>query len=162
MRVSRRAARVQALDLVESFGVFLDPAAVAPEVAAALTPFLPILTGAANHVSEALGAQLGEGAVSWAGRVWARLTDNRLSGSNADELEAVAEQAAAAPDDPDALAAFRWQVRRRLEADSRLLADVKEMLAQVPPAITSGDRAVAIGGTTTETTIITGDNNILR
>jgi hypothetical protein len=139
----------------------MDPAGVASEVAVALGPFLPVLTGAANQMSQALGGKLGEAGVSWARRMWARITGD-VSGSHGAELEAAAEQAAAAPGDPDALAAFRWQVRRRLEADGKLQADVEELLAQAPPTVAVGDRSVAIGGTATDATIITGDHNTLR
>lgn len=140
----------------------MDPSGVAHEVAMALVPFLPILTAAADQAKEALGRELGEAGVSWARRLWARLTDSGSRGSHPAELEAAAEQAATAPANPDAFAAFRWQVRRRLEADGELRAEVEQLLAQAPPTIAVGDRSVAISGTTTDTTIITGDHNTLR
>jgi hypothetical protein len=38
-------------------------------------------------------------------------------------------EAVSAPDDADALAALRWAIRRELEADAEMLADVREILA---------------------------------
>jgi hypothetical protein len=140
----------------------MDPVGLAHDVALALTPFLPVLTTAADEVKEALGRELGEAGVSWAQCLWARLMASRSPGSSTAELEAAAQQAAAAREDPDALAAFRWQVRRRLAGDGELQEEVEELLAEAPPTIAVGDRSVAIGGTTTGTTIVTGDHNTLR
>ncbi len=140
----------------------MDPSGIAHEVAMALVPFLPILTAAADEAKEALGRELGEAGVSWARRLWDRLTDGSSHGYRAADLEAAAEQAATAPGDAAALAALRWQVRRRLEADDELQAAVEALLAAAPSTIAAGDRSVAIGGTTTDTTIVTGDHNTLR
>ena len=93
-------------------------------------------------------------------RVWARLTDSSSAGRA--ELQAVAEQAAAAPGDQDALVALRWQVRRVLEADDELRAEVEELLGQAPSTIAFGARSVSISGTTRDTTIVTGDHNKLE
>jgi hypothetical protein len=140
----------------------MDVATTANEVTAALTPLLPILTAAVDTAQQRIGEQVGEAGVEWARRLWARLTGANTAGARPAELQAAAEQAAATPRDPDTVAALRWQVRRTLEADDGLRKEVEELLAQAPPTIALGARSVAIGGTTRNTTIVTGDHNTLE
>jgi hypothetical protein len=140
----------------------MDIATTATEVTTSLAPLLPILTAAVDTARQRIGEQVGEAGIAWARRLWARITDSSSGGHGPAELQAAAEQAAAAPGDQDALVALRWQVRRVLEADDELRADVEELLVQAPSTIALGARSVSISGTTTDTTIVTGDHNILE
>ena len=70
---------------------------------------------------------------------------------------------AGAPDAPDAQAALRLQLRKALEADPALAAEVARLWEEVKAAsvtvVASGDRSVAIGGDVSDSIIITGDRN---
>ncbi|MDN5271213.1 hypothetical protein QTO31_04445 [Chloroflexus sp. MS-CIW-1] len=75
-------------------------------------------------------------------------------------LEA-AQDAAAHPDDEDALAALRLQLKKLLAEDDSLAQELARLLPQSGPAgqtvIASGNRSVAIGGNASGNVIITGD-----
>ena len=67
-----------------------------------------------------------------------------------------------APDDEDAVAALRLQLRKLLEEDTRLAGDLaaiwqKAEAANVVQVTASGERSVAVGGDVTGSTIVTGD-----
>jgi hypothetical protein len=73
-----------------------------------------------------------------------------------------AEEVAARPDDDDALAALRLQLRKLLEEDQQLASDLTRIweeaqAANVVHVTASGERSVAVGGDVSGSTIITGD-----
>ncbi|MEU7060297.1 hypothetical protein [Streptomyces sp. NPDC046197] len=78
------------------------------------------------------------------------------------ELEAAVQNAAQAPDDEDAAAAVRQQIKRALREDAELLAELARMLPAAGETVTvtaSGERSIAakaIG------TAVTGDNTTIR
>jgi len=77
-------------------------------------------------------------------------------------LEAV-QDAAERPDDEDALAALRLQLKKLLAEDEPLAKELARLLPQSGPAgqtvTASGSRSVAIGGNVSGSVIVTGDNN---
>lgn len=78
------------------------------------------------------------------------------------ELEAAVQDAAEAPEDADAAAAVRQQVKRALREDAELLAELVRMLPAVGETVTvtaSGERSIAAK---TIGTAVTGDNTTIR
>lgn len=77
-------------------------------------------------------------------------------------LEA-AQDAAAQPDDEDAQAALRRQLKKLLAADEALAAEVTRLWEETKAAgvtvSATGQRSVAIGGSVSGSIIITGDRN---
>ncbi|MFJ6908297.1 hypothetical protein [Streptomyces griseoluteus] len=78
------------------------------------------------------------------------------------ELEAAVQEAAEAPEDADAAAAVRQQVKRALREDAELLAELVRMLPAAGETVTvtaSGERSIAAK---TIGTAVTGDNTTIR
>ncbi|MFJ8533443.1 hypothetical protein [Streptomyces sp. NPDC093591] len=77
------------------------------------------------------------------------------------ELEAAVQDAAEAPDDTDAAAAVRQQIKRALREDAELLAELARMLpaAETVNVTASGERSIAAK---TITTAVTGDHTTIR
>ncbi|MET8901428.1 hypothetical protein ACFVGX_05265 [Streptomyces sp. NPDC127113] len=78
------------------------------------------------------------------------------------ELEAAVQDAAEAPEDEDAAAAVRHQVKRALREDAELLAELAGLLPVAGETVhvtASGERSIAAK---TITTAITGDNTTIR
>ncbi|SDT80827.1 hypothetical protein SAMN05216371_6456 [Streptomyces sp. TLI_053] len=87
--------------------------------------------------------------------VWRRRTEPQQTA-----LEAAVHDAAEAPDDPDAAAALRQQIKRALREDAELLAELAALL----PAPTAGSVTITASGQRsiaahTITTAITGDGH---
>ncbi|MFJ4094586.1 hypothetical protein ACIPYS_23630 [Kitasatospora sp. NPDC089913] len=87
--------------------------------------------------------------------VWRRRTEPQQTA-----LEAAVQDAAEAPDDPDAAAALRQQIKRALREDAELLAELAALL----PAPTAGSVTITASGQRsiaahTITTAITGDGH---
>ncbi|MFC8408625.1 hypothetical protein ACFUG9_34430 [Streptomyces griseoincarnatus] len=78
------------------------------------------------------------------------------------ELEAAVQDAAEAPEDEDAAAAVRQQIKRALREDAELLAELARILPAAGETVNvtaSGERSIAaksIG------TAVTGDNTTIR
>jgi len=128
-----------------------------------LAPLLPYLLKAGEKAAEEVGRKLvGE---AWEGfqALWGKLRPKVEARPAA--LDAV-QEVAAHPQDEDAQAALRLQLRRLLSEDPALADEVARWLAtDRPPAsvvVASGDRSVAIGGNASGATIITGDRNRLE
>ncbi|MGW1295717.1 hypothetical protein [Streptomyces sp. NPDC002533] len=101
------------------------------------------------------------GATANAGRSVLHAVWQRRSPADRPELEAAVHEAAEEPEDADAAAALRQQIKRTLREDPRLLA---ELAAKLPPigAVTitaSGERSIAAQ---TIDTAVTGDNTTIR
>ncbi|MFJ4486559.1 hypothetical protein ACIP3D_29910 [Streptomyces longwoodensis] len=78
------------------------------------------------------------------------------------ELETAVQDAAEAPEDADAAAAVRQQIKRALREDAELLAELARMLPAVGETVTvtaSGERSIAAR---TITTAVTGDHTAIR
>jgi len=129
-----------------------------------LAPFLPyLLKGvklAGQEAAKELGEQASEQAFEQAQALWDRLCPKMEARPAA--LEA-AQDAAAHPDDEDALAALRLQLKKLLAEDQALAQELARLLPQSGPAgqtvIASGNRSVAIGGSVSGSVIVTGDRN---
>ncbi|MFJ7293594.1 hypothetical protein [Streptomyces collinus] len=78
------------------------------------------------------------------------------------ELEAAVQDAAEAPEDEDAAAAVRQQIKRALRQDAELRAELARMLpasGETVNVTASGERSVAAK---TIGTAVTGDNTTIR
>jgi hypothetical protein len=132
-----------------------------------LAPFLPyLLKGlklAGQEAAKKLGEKAGEQGFEQAKALWDKLRPKVEARPAA--LEA-AQDAAAHPDDEDALAALRLQLKKLLAEDQALAQELARLLPQSGPAgqtvIASGDRSVAIGGNVSGSVIVTGDQNVVH
>ena len=136
----------------------MDISTLAASVTSMLVPALPYLVKAGEQGSEVIGEKLGAGVWEAAKAIWQRLGSHPL-------VEPVARDIAAAPDDEDAQAALRHQLRKIMAADEGLAAALAELVAaaqpagyhaevhgagavaQGPGAVAAGQGGVAVGGT---------------
>jgi hypothetical protein len=129
-----------------------------------LAPFLPYLVKglklAGQEAAKALGEKAGEQGFEQAKTLWDKLRPKVEARPAA--LEA-AQDAATHPDDEDALAALRLQLKKLLAEDDSLAQELARLLEQTRPAgqtvIASGERSVDIGGDVSGSVIVTGDRN---
>jgi transketolase len=124
-----------------------------------LAPFLPTLVKAGEKAVEKAADAVSDEAFKYARALWEKLKPGVDAKPAAKEA---AEEVAARPDDEDALAALRLQLRKLLEEDTRLAGDLaaiwqKAEAANVVQVTASGERSVAVGGDVTGSTIVTGD-----
>ncbi len=140
----------------------MDVTVLSNELVAVLVPFLPYLLQIGKKTAEAAGQEFGAEAWEHARGLWARLRGKVEERPAA--LEAVRD-AAEAPDDDDARAALRLQLRKLLAGDEALVGDLRRLLDERPGAGSSmtvtarGERSIAVGGDVTDSRLVTGDRN---
>ena len=136
----------------------MDIGVLASSLTSALVPLLPYLLKAGEKAAEETGKTVGGQSLEWAKSVWTKLKPAVEAKPAA--LEA-AQDVAESPADEDAQATLRRQLRKLLTEDQSLAEEVSRWLEQGKAAgiNVSGDRNVAIGGSITGSTIITGDQN---
>src|ERR1051325_6833240 len=142
----------------------IDIADAAKETVTLLAPFLPYLLkageGFADEAGKKLGEEAGGGAWEKAKNLWSRLRPKVELKPAA--LEAV-EDVATNPNDEDAVAALRNQLKKLLTEDKSLAEEIlkiqDEMRRDGVNVSAIGERSVAIGGNVSGSTIITGDTN---
>lgn len=141
----------------------MDIGALASSVTTALVPLLPYLLKAGQEVAEETGKAVAGQSWEWAKSVWTTLKPKVEAKGAA--LEA-AQDVAQSPEDEDAQAAFRQQLKKLLTEDHSLAEEVSRWLEQGKAAginvTAAGERSVAIGGDVKGTTIVTGDRNKLK
>ena len=136
------------------------------QIAQTLAPLLPYLLkggvelaqGAANELGKKLGADTWEGLKRLAEKI-----QEKAKGKPAeDALKRVVEK----PDDPRIRSMVEVYLEEMLKEDSDLQAEATRLLAHVPPdgitVIAAGERSVAVGGDASDSTIITGEYNIVQ
>ncbi len=125
---------------------------------ALLGPALPYLTRAGDQVASRAAEALGGHVWEHAQRLW-----DRLAGA-VDERPAAREavdDVAADPRDGEAVVALVRQLRKILESDPALAGEVEQLLGKARQAgvVASGARSVAVGGSVSNSAIVTGDKS---
>ena len=123
-----------------------------------LAPFLPYLLRAGEAAAQEAGARFGSDAWTHAQRLWRRLRPSVDAKPAASEA---VDDAAAEPDD-DRLVALKVQLKKLLDADGELAADVERQFAEAQAAnvvvVVTGARAVGVARDVRDSTIVTGDD----
>lgn len=144
-----------------------DIGPLAAQIVQFLTPFLPyLLKGgklASQEAAKALGKEFTDESWMGAKSLWKRLRPKtKIKPSVHEAIQEVATN----PEDPDAQAALRLQLRKLLQSDQALVKEISHLLAQVKPLVgavtASGSRSVAIGGNMSNSTIVTGNKNVVE
>ena len=141
----------------------MDIGALASSLTTALVPLLPYLLKAGEKAAEETGKTVAGESWEWAKSLWTKLKPKVEAKPAA--LEAV-QDAAQSPEDQDAQAAFRQQLKKLLTEDQLLAEEVNGWLEQGEAAginvSAAGERSVAIGGNVKSSTIVTGDQNKVK
>ncbi len=141
----------------------MDIGALANSVTTALVPLLPYLVKAGEKAAEETGKAVAGQSWEWTKSLWTKLKPKVEAKEAA--LEA-AHDVARAPEDEDAQAAFRQQLKKLLTEDQSLAEEVSRWLEQGKAAginvSAGGERSVAIGGNVKGSTIVTGDKNKVK
>ncbi|MBL1083102.1 hypothetical protein JK359_14095 [Streptomyces actinomycinicus] len=124
----------------------------------------PYLTTAASAYGVAVFSRAESAAVDATANLGRRILQavwRRRDEQGRSELEAAVRDAAEAPDDEDAAAALRQQIKRALRDDTELLAELARILpaGETVNVTASGERAIAAK---TIGTAVTGDNTTIR
>ena len=141
----------------------MDISLLASSLTTALVPLLHYLLKSGEKSAEENGTAVADRSLEWEKSLWSRLKP-KLEAKPA-ALEA-AQDAAQTPDDEDAQAALRVQLRKLLTEDQSLAEEVSRCLEQGKTAginvSATGERSVAISGDVKGTTIVTGDRNKVK
>ena len=141
--------------------VDLDP--LVSQLVLFLQPFLPYLFKAGEKASEEAGRKIGKAGWEHAKMLWKRLRPKVEAKPAA--MEAITD-AIATPQDKDAFAALRQQLKKILAEDKALATEVARLRQEAQAAgmtvTASGSRSVASGGDLSDNIIITGDSNQLK
>ena len=141
----------------------MDIVALASALTTVLGPLMPYLLKAGEKVAEETGKAVAGQSWEWAKSIWTKLQPKVEAKPGALE---VAEDAAQAPEDEDAQAAFRQVLKKLLTEDQSLAEEVGRWLEKGKAAginvSASGERSVAIGGDVKGSTIVTGDQNKVK
>jgi hypothetical protein len=125
----------------------MDIPTIAATATSFLVPALPYLATAGEKGAEVLGEKLGAGAWETAKAIWQKLSPAMEASPSATEA---AQEVVSAPDDPDAQAALRHQLKKILAADASLASALVQLLEAAGPtsyhAEVHGDGAIAQGG----------------
>ena len=141
----------------------MDVTTLAKDLAVFLTPLLPYLLKAGEKAAEEAGKKLGGDAWDRAKGLWAKLRPKVEAKPAAQEA---VQDAAAAPNDEDIQASLRLQLRKLLAEDAVLAGEIERVWQEAQQAgvtvIPAGERSVAIGRDVTSSTIMTGDQNMVK
>jgi hypothetical protein len=116
-----------------------------------------LLQEVGEQAAHAAGRALGPDALARARALWEKL-DPALKARPA--AQEAAHDVAADPDDEDARAALRLQLKKLLTDDPALASQLAQLIGSGDRTVNvtaSGERAVALGGGVVGSTIITGD-----
>ena len=138
----------------------MDIVALASSVTTVLVPLLPYLLKAGEKAAEETGKAVAGQSWEWAKSLWTKLQPKVEA--NPAALVA-AQDVAQSTEDEELQTVLRVQLRKLLTEDQSLTEDVSRWLEQGKAAGINvsaiGERSVAIGGSITGSTIITGDQN---
>ena len=124
----------------------MDLPALAADVVAYLTPFLPYLQQAGGKVAEEVGKRFGEGVWERAKALWRKVGPEIAA---KDHARGAVEVLAKRPEDPRAKGAVELQLEEILAAKPGLASEVAQLLKAAGPRATwaqlVGDGAIAQG-----------------
>jgi hypothetical protein len=151
----------------------MDPKLLADALTTALAPAMPYLVAGGQEAVRRAGKKIGEEGLDFAKKLWEKVGP-KVKGSP--QAEGAAQDVAAAPAEPDARAALRLQLRKILEADPELAAELARMvdaagpkttyqaaihgsgaIAQGPGAVAAGQGGVAVGGSVQGNLLVGGE-----
>lgn len=139
----------------------MSPVSLATGLTVFLAPLLPYLLKGGEKAAEEVGKKFGSAVWERATGLWAKLRPRLEAKPSAQEA---LHEVIQAPEDQAAQGALNLQLRKILAEDSDLARELAIWLEEAKQAgvritVASGNRNVAIGGTVTGSTIITGDGN---
>ncbi|MBN1235958.1 MAG: hypothetical protein JW999_07910 [Methanotrichaceae archaeon] len=138
----------------------MDVSILAAEIAAFLAPYLPDLAKLGGKAAEEASKKLGSDAFESAKGLWGRLRPKVEAKPAAQEA---VMDVAASPEDKDAQAALRLQLKKILAEDETLVQEIlglwQEAKARNAGAVAKGERSVAVSGNVSKSVIVTGDGN---
>ena len=138
----------------------MDPVQVAEATTSFLVPFLPYLCKAGEKAAEAAGKKLGGQAWDTAKGLWDKLWPKLEARPAATEA---VQDLATSPVDTDAAATLRGQLKKMLAEDEALLRLIGQLMDEGRRAgVIATGGAVVIGGSVSQSTIITGDANTVN
>lgn len=122
-----------------------------------LAPLLPVLIKKGEEAVTTIASEVGAAVAEHAVALWRRL---RPKVEETPEAERAAERVAEAPGDERCRAALELELEALLQTDAVLAADVAALWEQARAAgvVAAAERGVAVGGSVTGSTIITGDD----
>ena len=125
-------------------------------LASFLAPLLPYVVQAGQKVAGRAADVLGEEAATYAEKLWERLKPGVEAKPAAKEA---VEDVAKSPEDKASLGALENQLKKLLEEDEALKADLTKIWGEARAAnvVTASGRSVAVGGDVSNSMIITGD-----
>lgn len=136
----------------------MDIVALTYAITTVLTPVMPYLFKAGEKAADEAGKKVADKTWESAKEIWAKLWPSVEAKAAA--LEA-AQDVAQTPDDGDAQAALRRQLKKLLAEDDVLAKEIAQLWENSKgrgvTVSASGERSVAIGGNLTGSSIITGD-----
>jgi hypothetical protein len=141
----------------------MDITALAHDITITIVPLLPYLLKAGETAAEETGKKIAEGAWEAARKVWSLVWPQIERTPTA---LAAATEAAEAPDDRDAQAALRFQLKKLLAEDESFAQEVSKSWEHAKAAgihfTLKGDRNIAVAGDVNDGTLITGDQNVVK
>ena len=141
----------------------MEITALVHDITVSMVPLLPYLFKAGESAAEEAGKNL-------AGAAWDEL--KKLWGMLRPKIEAkpaaleAAHEAAVAPDDEDAQAALRFQLKKLLIEEPVLSEEVSQWWEQAKRSgldmTIQGNRSIVVGGHVDRSTLVTGDHNVVE
>lgn len=133
-----------------------------PQSVDLLAPCLPYLTQDDESAIEVVKSRFGVNTWDLARALWVMLQP-KVQAKPA--LQEAVQDVVDAPNEEDARAALRQQLKKLFTEDSAFANEIAELLSKAKATgntvTVNGDRAVGIGGGVTTSTIITGDSNVM-
>jgi hypothetical protein len=141
----------------------MDEMTLAKDVASYLTPYLPYLVEAGKLAVGSGAKKFGESAWEAATALWRKLWP--VAEAKPALKEAI-EDLGTTPEDEDAQAALRRQMRKLFAENPEFAESLAVLLSELKTStvssIASGDRSIAVGRDVSDSVIVTGDRNILQ
>ena len=136
-----------------------DISILAQQAALLLAPFAPYLIKGGIEAAKGAAGKVGELATE---KGWDKIQSMWSKLAKHEGVKKAAETIAKLPEDADAQAALRLQIKLALSADATLVEALEKFLAEATgksAANAKGSRSVAIGGHVKDSVIIAGNNN---